>query len=168
MTKKKMTTISDIRRNNLLRLYRHYEDEYNQTEQDQKRTYTIRNFCAVTGISPAEFSQLKNVKHKPYFNSQYSNKIEKNLSLGLGWFDVDRENTGLEAIRVDFNLFEKGVIAYADFLESKVIKILDEETRRHLLKNLFVFLYEQPDLTKTELSADNFFDFMKQKEQKYR
>jgi len=163
MTKKKMTTISDIRRNNLLRLYNHYEDEYNQTEIGQKRAYTIRNFCAATGISPAEFSQLKNVKHKPYFNSQYSNKIEESLDLGLGWFDVDRENTELEAIRVDFKLFEKGVLAYADFLESKIIKITDDETRHHLLKNLFVFLYEQPDLSKTEFSPDHFFDFMKQK-----
>jgi len=60
-------------------------------------------------------------------------------------------------------LFEKGVVAYADFIESKIIKIVDGETRQHLLKNLFLFLYEQPDLSKTELTQDHFFEFMKQK-----
>ena len=156
-----MSTISEIRRNNLLRLYKHCENEYNQTEAGQEKPYTIKNFCGVIGISPAEFSQLKNVKHKPYFNSQYSNKIEKNLDLGLGWFDVDRENTELEALRIDFKLFKKGATAYADFLQSNIIKIVDDETCDNLLKNLFIFLYNQPNLNHTELTPNDFFDFMK-------
>lgn len=156
-----MVTISKIRRNNLLRLRKHLETQYNKKSKNQKIRFTDILFCELINLSPSAFSQLKNSNHKPYFNEVYARNIEKHIDLELGWFDVDRDSTNLKALRINYEQFRKGLIAYHEFISADIVTINDEKKNQHLIENLFIFLYTQTTVNETDITEADFFEFMK-------
>ncbi|MBL4660912.1 MAG: hypothetical protein JKY19_11205 [Alcanivoracaceae bacterium] len=156
-----MATISEIRRSNLLRLCASAKIEFEKEEKNKNTRFTDIIFCQQVGISTSTFSQLKNITQKPYINEVYVRNIEKHINLELGWFDIDRDSTNLEALRLNFEQFRKGVLAYHDFIHSGIISINNDEKREHLMKNFFLFIYSQADINKTEITEADFFEFMK-------
>ncbi|MCF6318085.1 MAG: hypothetical protein L3J83_02235, partial [Proteobacteria bacterium] len=93
----------------------------------------------------------------------YARKIEQYINLELGWFDVDRDSTNLKALRINYEQFRKGLLAYYDFTSADVVTINDEEKSNHLIENLFLFLHAQSDINETEITEADFFEFMKHK-----
>jgi len=156
-----MTTISKIRRSNLLRLRKHTEEKFFQDPKNKGVRYTDIIFCKRCNISTSTFSQLKNIKQKPYFNEVYVRNIEKHIGLELGWFDVNRDSTELKALRINYDQFRKGVLSYHDFTDADIITINDDKKTDHLLENLFQFLYSQTDVNINKITEADFFEFMK-------
>lgn len=156
-----MANLSEIRRSNLLRLRKHMETEYNKKPKNKNTRYTDIIFCEQIKLSPSAFSQLKNSNQKPYFNEVYARKIEKYINLELGWFDVDRDSTDLKSLKINYEQFRKGLLAYHDFTSADIVTINDEQKIDHLIENLFMFLHSTAEINEIEITDTDFFEFMK-------
>lgn len=156
-----MSSISEIRRSNLLRLRRHLEEDHNNNPENKGIRFTDIIFCEEIKLSPSAFSQLKNSKQKPYFNEVYARNIEEHIGLELGWFDVDRDSTNLPALKINYDQFRAGLLAYNEFINADIVTINDDKKIEHLIENLFMFVYAQADINKTDINEADFFEFLK-------
>ena len=156
-----MATLSEIRRNNLLRLRNHIEKEYNKNPKNSKVRFTDVLFCQLIGLSPSTYSQLKSSKHKPNFNEIYVRKIEKQLNLDLGWFDIDRDSQDVSKLKLNYSQFKAGLLSYHEFMTAQIITINDEIKREHLIENLFLFLHKQTDNQSIHVDEADFYEFLK-------
>jgi len=156
-----MSTITQIRRSNLIRLKNHVQKEFEKNDNNKNIRFTGKIFCEIIGISPSTFSQLKKSKHKPYFNEIYARAIEARMDLELGWFDIDRDSNNFNALRLNYKQFSEGLKSYHRFMSSKKIKITDNETLEKMRKELFLFLHKNYDFDTTKVTESDFLNFIK-------
>lgn len=153
--------MSEIRRDNLERLRDLVRTEYEKQAQNTGVRFTDKIFCEHIGITGSVLSQLRNAAIKPYFNELYARKIEQHLDLKLGWFDVDRNNHNVNAITINYQQFEKALLAYHAFMSSGEVSINSEAKRQHIIKNLFKHVHAQTDAYQDEITVSDFYEFMK-------
>lgn len=158
-----MATISSVRRNNLIRLRNLIEKEFNLNQENQNIRFTDKIFSKMIGLRSTTYAQLKNSKHKPYFNEIYARRIEENLKLEIGWFDEDRDNVDFNLSKINFSKFQKALRAYNKFIVNESIKIKDEETFIRMEKNLFMHVYKNKISDSFEITENDFYDFLKNK-----
>ncbi|MFK5880132.1 MAG: hypothetical protein QM478_11645 [Flavobacteriaceae bacterium] len=158
-----MATISSVRRNNLIRLRNLIKEEFNKNLNNQNTRFTDKIFSEMIGLRTTTYAQLKNSKHKPYFNEIYARRIEENLNLEIGWFDEDRDNVDFRLSKINFNKFQIALRAYNNFIVNEKIKIKDEETFDRMEKNLFLHVFKNKISEEFKITENDFYDFLKNK-----